>query len=213
MTQQIQKTWNRQGTTLVEVAISSLIVGTMLVASLSTIGAVFRTQRITASRSLGPGLAHELMSEILAMPYEDPEAPSGGNSTETGETTMTRSDFDDVDDYDDWDSASAVANDGTPLPGFTGWRREVDVWWAERLGGNVWWFYDTGVKRIKVCVTDPDGNQTVLYALRSKGGSLEQTPAVDTTAIAWIGAQLRLGGSTETVRAGIHLSNHAIDSN
>jgi hypothetical protein len=61
------------GLGLVEVICSTLIVGIMLVASLETVGAVFRTQRLNADRLAGPNLAMELMTEVLSMAYEDPD--------------------------------------------------------------------------------------------------------------------------------------------
>ncbi len=81
---------------------STLIVGVMLVAALDTLGAVFRSQRLNAARLTGPGLAHELMGEILSLSYEDPEDPGGSIGRDSGESGKERADFDDVDDYDNW---------------------------------------------------------------------------------------------------------------
>ena len=203
----------RLGLSLVEVVMSTLIVGVMLVASLDTVGAVYRTHKLNAARLTGPGLAQELMSEILAMPYEDPEVPGNSIGLDTGESGVNRQDFDDVDDYDNWSSASAEAKDGTALAGYSGWQRQATVTWGQLTTPLPTVGTDTGLKRITVTVTDPDGVQTSLVALRYQTGLLEQTPAVDTTAITWIGAELRLGSSSQTARSGTYLSNQAIDSN
>ena len=67
-----------------------------------------------------PGLAHQLMGEILAMPYEDPEDPNQGIGLETGETNTTRADFDDLDDYDNWEpEIPRKPRTGTLVPGYT----------------------------------------------------------------------------------------------
>ena len=100
-----------RGLSLIEVVASSLIVGIMLVAALNTLGAVFRSQRSNAARMTGPGLAHELMGEILSLPYEDPEEPGERIGYDSGESTGDRADFDDVDDYADW-NGKKPENDG-----------------------------------------------------------------------------------------------------
>jgi hypothetical protein len=203
----------------VEVIVSTLIVGVMIVASLDGVGAVYRSQRTNAWRQIGPGLAHELMSEILSMPYEDPEDGGGSIGTETGESNSTRTDFDDVDDYDGWNSADAEDNSGVPLDGYTDWQRTVTVEWAELDDATVDLISDNGLKRITVTVTDtnsvrnPNGRSTVLIALRHKEGALQQAPPVDTKVVTWVGAELDIGNSPVVTRHGTQLTNHASDAN
>ncbi len=205
------KTKLRCGVSMVEVVVSTMIVGSMLLVALDTLGAVYRTQRINSLRLTGPELAHELMAEVLAMPYEDPEGAGNGTGAETGESTATRAAFDDVDDYNNWSSANARAKDGTALVGYTGWLREIDVWWADRING-VFWFSETGLKKIRVRVTDPDGKIYEFCAFRQRNGLLERTPAIDTTAVTWMGAELRLGGSSQSARMSTNLCNQATDN-
>ena len=94
-----------RGLSQIEIVASSLIVGVMLVAALNTLGAVFRSQRLNAARMTGPGLAHELMGEILSLPYEDPEDPGGSIGNDSSESGGDRADFDDVDDYLGWSAS------------------------------------------------------------------------------------------------------------
>jgi len=203
----------RLGLSLVEVVMATMIVGVMLVASLDTVGAVYRTQKINATRLTGPGLAQELMGEILSMPYEDPEEPGNTIGRDSGESGGNRLDFDDVDDYHGWSSTNAEAKDGVALAGYSDWQRQVAVKWADPVNENGMMPMKLDLKSITVTVTDPSGVQTTISALRYKNGVLEQSPAIDTTAITWIGAELRLGNNPQPARAGTHLSNHAVDSN
>jgi len=202
-----------RGLSIVEVVASTLIVGTMVVASLDTVGAVYRSQGINGSRQLGHGLAHELMSEVMSMPYGDPENGAGAIGTDSAEATFQRPQYDDVDDYHGYSGSPPTHKDGTAITGYDGWQREVTVTWAERLAGDAWSLYDTGIKRVTVTVTSPDGVQTELVALRSRDGVLEQKPAIDTTAIAWIGAELQIGNSPNVAHRATQLTNHSKDSN
>jgi len=92
-------------------------------------------------RLSGPGLAHDLLSEVMAMPYEDPDGVTGATSGEGDISGPGRSGFDDIDDYDNWDSPNAVAKDGAALPGYTGWQRQVEIQWCRRDTGAAWTFW------------------------------------------------------------------------
>jgi len=201
----------RLGISLVEVAIASLLVGVSLVASLETVGTVYRTQRLNASRLTSSSLAMELMSEILAMPYEDPETSSLLIGRETGESAANRAEFDDVDDYDNYNSLGTKSKSGVAVPGLSSWRRQVDVTWIDSLTGLVG-ILDTDLKKIVVTVTSPEGVTSTLTAYRSKWGMLEQAPAIDTTAVTWVGATLQVGAGTPVSYIGTHLTNIASDA-
>lgn len=202
----------RRGLTLVEVAVSTLIVGVMLVGALETLGAVFRSQRLNAARLTGPGLANELMGEILSLPYEDPEDPGGAIGTDSGESGGNRDDFDDVDDYHNWSKGDSEDKTGNTHSDYGGWERTVQVSWVNPQDIKSSLGSDSGLKLIKVTVTDPGGVATKICALRSEFSSLEQAPAADRTAVTWIGSELRLG-SGSTAHSSTQLSNHVYDAN
>ena len=201
---------SRAGLGLVEVICSTLIIGLMLVTSLETVGAVFRTQRLNADRLAGPNLAMELMTEILSLPYEDPDIDNSDIDTDVGEATLTRADFDDIDDYDGWNNVGVEAKDGTPNADFSTWRRQVQVAWVEPSTGAVD-AADTKLKRITVRVTSPSGEITQLMAYRTKDGMLERSQA-EMTAVTWLGAKLQLGAGNATASVGTNLTNHATDA-
>ena len=201
----------RRGGGMVEILLASAIVGYMIVASLDAAAMVARTQRFNAGRLTGPGLARELMAEIMSLPYDDPQNPGAAIGVNAGESASNRSTFDDVDDYNGWSSANAVARNGTARSGYTGWSHTVTVTWAERITATAWTSYDTGLKRITVTVTSPTGVATQLMALRSWSGPLEQTLPIAADTVGWTGIELRTGSGARSEFAAGAVVNHAYD--
>ncbi len=202
---------HRRGLTLVEVAISTLLVGLVMVASLKSVGAVTRTWQVTAEQNKGPRLAHQLLTEIMQAPYEDPEDPSGNLGLETGESGLTRADFDDVDDYKNWNANDAENKDGTLQTDWTGWKRQAKITYVNpdtlaNAGAT-----DTGLKRIEVKVFPPGESPLTLYALRSRWGAVEQAPGVDMTVVTWVDGDLQIGSGSAPQVSGTNLDNHASD--
>ena len=204
-----QKT--RHGLSQIEVVVSLLLVGLVLVTAMNVLAGSVRTNGVAADLLDAPGLAHQLMGEILAMPYEDPEEPGGPIALDTGETNTTRAQFDDLDDYDNWTRMPPEMKDGTPVPGATDWQRQVFVKHYDPTTGSTSGSTETGVKFIRVIVTPPGGVETEIHALRSNWGSLQQPPAVDTTTVTSIDAQLQIGASSSPAISSTHLKNHAND--
>ena len=201
---------SRHGLSQVEVVVSSLIVAVVLVGALNVLGGATRTNRVAADRLDAPGLAHQLMGEILALPYEDPEEPGGNIGQESGESGGSRAGYDDVDDYHGWNMDPPAYKDGTSVPGAVGWERVVLVQYFDPSTGSTG-STDTGVKLITVQVSAPSGDQLQLDTLRSQWGSLQQSPAVDTTVVTSIDAELQIGGTAEQALSSTYLKNHAYD--
>ena len=61
----------RRGLTLIEVVVSTMIVGMMTVAALNSLGAATRSGMSTGNRAVALGLADDLMAEILTAEYDD----------------------------------------------------------------------------------------------------------------------------------------------
>jgi MSHA pilin protein MshD len=142
---------DRRALTLVEVVASTLIVGVMTVAALDGLGSTTRSSELAGNRGIALGLADELMAEILANPYRDPNG-TAVFGLEPGEAAP-RENFDDVDDYNSWNEKPPKDADGTVKPDRANYRRRVTV---ERVvpanptqatAGT-----DQGVKRIHVTV-------------------------------------------------------------
>jgi prepilin-type N-terminal cleavage/methylation domain-containing protein len=201
----------RRGFTMAEVLISTTIVGVMLAAALESVGMVYRSRRISANRLTGPGLAQELMAEVLSMPYEDPQSPGGSIGPETGEAI--RDMFDDIDDYNNWNSNDARGRDGTAFTGYSGWQQQVQVAYAGLADPSVNSGSDLGLKRITVTVTSPTGTTVSRVALRAQKGAVEQPQGLDANAVTWLGATLQVGAGTRNERWGTTLINPAADVN
>jgi MSHA pilin protein MshD len=211
MFRKLQRKRARSGFTMAEVLISTTIVGVMLAAALESVGMVYRSRRISANRLTAPGLAQELMAEVLAMPYEDPQSPGGSIGPEAGEST--RSAFDDIDDYHSWSSGDARGRDGTAFTGYSGWQQQVQVAYAGLADPSVNSGSDLGLKRVTVTVTSPAGTAVSLVSLRARKGAVEQPQGVDANAVTWLGATLQVGAGTRNERWGTTLINPAADVN
>ncbi|HDZ22796.1 hypothetical protein LCGC14_0321110 [marine sediment metagenome] len=98
----------RTGFTLAEslLAITLLAVGVIAITMPFTAGA--QNEQDDVRRMLGAALAQEMMEEILAKPFNDPDGASAPGP-ETGESS--RAAFDNIDDYHGYDeSAGSVTN-------------------------------------------------------------------------------------------------------
>jgi len=116
----------RRGLTLVEVVISTLIVGAMTVAALNALGAATKSSASTANRAIAVGLAEDLMAEILNAAYKEPVA-SPVFGPEGSEASGPRSVFNDVDDYNGWSEQPPKTRDGAALADRALWRRRVVI--------------------------------------------------------------------------------------
>jgi len=153
---------------MAEATLSVFILGVVLVAALSTVGASGRARQKMADRARGTPLAQDLMTEILQNGYNDPESPAASLGTNPPEhTTGDRSLYDDVDDYDDWSASPPETKDGEPIDGFDDWRRSVEVAWIDPDDLTQVCGSETGVKRITVTVAHHDVPVATLVAIRT----------------------------------------------
>ncbi len=116
----------RNGIGQTEVAASTVIVGILMVASLSTIAASRRSQVGESNKVRGIAIAEALISEIANLPMREPSCDCGFG-LETGESGTNRINFDDVDDYRGLVDAPLKSRNGTALPGYTAFTRSVFV--------------------------------------------------------------------------------------
>lgn len=200
-----------RGFSMIETVLCTLLVGMVVVGSLSALRNAVRTQMEMNSLIDGPMLAEQLLAEAVALAYKDPEG-GNGRGVNSGENPDDRTTFDDVDDFDSWNAGQVQARDGTPLAAYAGWTRTVQVVWATRLGGDAWYLYDTGLKRVRVRVTAPDGTVTTRYGYRSRDGALEQPPTIDCNVVHELNGTLQMG-SGEAAEWCTNLLNHAEDPN
>jgi len=202
-------TERRSGLTLAEVAISTLIVGMMMVASLKSVGGVYTTWTMAADKYDGISLADQFLAEIMQSEYEEPDG-TVNFGTESGEAPGFRVNWDDVDDYVGWSSTKLETKAGEFLTNVTGGSRTSTVQLASVANPSVVPATDEGLKLITVTVTAPDGSTTVRRALRSRWGALQQEPLVDSTWITEVDIQLTTGSGAST-SSGSSLPNAAED--
>lgn len=169
-----------RGFTLVEAAISIVLVSVLLVAALNTTGAAKLGQYNTLTRGRAHLLAEDLMAEIMRQSYADPEDVGFIDLTDpslipseltgdSGESSGNRNDFDDVDDYHGWTATPLEQKDGEIIPNLTGWTRSVSI---ERLDPATRMLApdsELGLKRITVTVAHDDVPVTELVAFKGAG--------------------------------------------
>lgn len=157
----------RRGLSLIEVSISALIIGFVMLGALRCVGAVVRGRTVTSSDARGEQLAQQLMTEIINEDYIDPgSSPTFGR--EGGESATSRSNYDDVDDYHGWSSSPPEDRYNNDLPNLTGWRREVSVVWVDPALPSVALTQDKGLKRVTVTVSRNGAVVATLVGLKSR---------------------------------------------
>ncbi len=170
----------RRGFTLVEAAVSTIIVGTMVAAAVSVVGAA--AQGAAGERAIRKGqtLARAMMSEVLSTAFADPD---GGTNfgPDSNESHGDRTTLDDVDDFNGLSESWPTDHLGRPIPWAKSWQRGVQVHNVSpaapttALADNA----GTGLKRVTVTVTSPEGRVTRLVGLKSAYNPVDaRAPAV-----------------------------------
>lgn len=171
----------RMGFGQVEIVISTIIVGAMLVTSLTSVAASKRSQYYESARVRGNSIAEALMSEILPLPMREPSCDCG-YGLETGETGSNRLNFDDVDDYNGLVDTPPKSKDGTACDGYTGWTQRVAV---DMVSANDWnTTTSTYANTYRVTVSISQGTTLVskIVGYRTSGTSSALTGTVDSVA-------------------------------
>lgn len=190
---------SRPAFTLIEAAISCVLVSLVFAAGLAAAGVAARDRRTQADTRTGQNLARLLMDEIVQQRYADPSpntiAPAANAST------TDRSNWTHISDYN---GLSEYPRDrsGRPIPGATNWKWTASVSYTTfptfagssstaPSGGVVGGLLgavtgvvtavlgtsgatDTGLKKIVVTVTSPTGVPTTLTAFRSSSGVVDR---------------------------------------
>ena len=156
----------RAGFTLIEAAISTVIVAVMLVAALNTVGASCVAQHKAALIGRGRMFAESLMAEICLQSYQE-AGPTWVFGRETGESDTVRTAYDDVDDYHGWTESSLTAKDGTALPNAADWSRTVTVEWVDSQSPKLVRTTETGAKRITVVAAFRGVPRATVVAVRT----------------------------------------------
>ena len=158
---------SRAGISLVEVAVSILIVGLLLVTSLQALGHVTKGKNETADVVRAQHLCRQMLAEVLATAYEEPvDTPVFGR--EAAETALKRDKYDDVDDFNGRHVGPPSDELRFVLPGFSGaWSRQVTVDLVTAADPSVVAGSDEGVKRVKITIWKSGSILAEMVALRS----------------------------------------------
>ncbi len=158
----------RKGFSLAESLISIVIVGTLMVAALNTVGATTTGRSQVSRKAMAHGIGQAMLSEIMALPYEDPDqTPTFG--LEPAENSANRLGFDDVDDYDDWNRVALEKRNGDPLLGMANWSRKVLVDWVSPADLATTSVSATDVKRITVSIFYNSVEMASFIGIRTPG--------------------------------------------
>jgi len=160
---------------MIEVAISTVVIGLLMLAAVSAAGRAARNASVITDRVAGTLHAGRLMAEILQQPYLDPgTSPVFG--PEADEDPCIRGDFDDVDDYHGWKAGPPQNKAGAVLSDLAGWEESVTVAWCSPLNPGVDAASDLGIKRITVTVYHHGAEVASLTALRTAAFSALTRP-------------------------------------
>ena len=190
----------RPGFTLVEAAVSIVIVGVMFVAALSTVGAAAQGRRLQAEWRRADTLARALLYEVQQAKY----GSTGGTIVPVvvlGVGVTDRSPLATLDDYNGLIDSPPRARDGSLLSDYTGWSRTVTIDRvdpADPFGASTR-STDKGLKRISVSIRTPTGAQSKLTAFRSRWSPADLEVAPGQTRAQAATIRIRLAGGTEIV--------------
>lgn len=190
--------------TLVEAAISIVIVAVMFVAALSTLAGAARSRGLQAQWRRADTLGNSLMREILQTGFGDSGSLIVGINLSGNRTA-----YNDIDDYHELVERPPTNRDGDTLPGCSDWTRAVIV---ERVsvsdpsGPAIRGASSSPLKRITITVTAPDRKTYTFIALRSPYNLFDSTPAFNTVG----GASFKLitSGVPSALCAEVDLPNH-----
>ncbi len=186
---------HRRGFTLIEAVLSALIVAVAMVPALRMLGSTAVDRRAHADLARGMALAQSLMGEIVQCKY------STGSVVTASRTTWTE-----LSDYSGFSESPPTSRDGTVIPGYTGWTRSASVSFVTLLAPDTTSAIDTGLRKIIVTVTSPDGKVYTLSALRSSGGICDRTASASATFPSAVTISLQ-SSTGDSVSAGINLPN------
>jgi type II secretory pathway pseudopilin PulG len=158
----------RRGLTLVEVAVSILLVSTILLASLTASASLMRNQAQSRRQNEARSLGSVMLDEITSQSFQDQVQPTFG--LEADESAGDRTTFDDVDDYHEYGQSSPTHRDGTVMDAYAGWSYSIrvlpvlpDADGVTTTGASS----DSSLRLIQVRCTSPEGGEIVSAALVS----------------------------------------------
>ena len=140
----------RRGFGQMEVVISTILVGVLMVSSFSAVAASRRSQTFESNKIRGVTIAEALLAEICQLPLQD--TVNGGFGIGSDEKGANRSKFDDVDDYHNLIDSPPKSKNGAVCVGYNDLSRRVTVDMVTPSNWSVKTSTYAGVYRITVTV-------------------------------------------------------------
>ncbi len=175
----------RRGLTLIEVTISTLLVGLVLAGAMRLLGAAVRADADAVRGLRAQMLAEDLLGEAMQQSYAEPDAAAAFGVESPEPAAGPRSLWDDVDDYHGLDESLPQDQAGTALSEAAGYRRQVAVVMV-----------DPGDLATALAATDDRGVKRVTVTVSAGGTTLATLVGVQTRA--WIDMIPRADNETTT---------------
>ena len=161
------------GFTLVELVLTILVMSIAVVGLSSALGFSLRHQSDGVWQIKSVALAQAYLEEISARNFDENTPVGGLPACNSGTCSAISNDgearalFDDVDDYDGIDDAPPLDVNGVARAGYSGYRVQVVVRYAN-AGEITSWVLDdsTDLKLVTVTVTPPSGSAMQFTALK-----------------------------------------------
>ncbi len=118
---------SQDGFTLVEIMISTLIMGILLVSGLRLFGNLSRSSNALTDMDAANMLAVEMINEIKQQNYYDPQDGESSWGTQDDELGPDRTLYDDIDDYYNWNSEPPIDRNGDEYTQYPDFYRKVTV--------------------------------------------------------------------------------------
>lgn len=158
-----QHSKSSRGITLVETVVSMLLVGFVLVSTLSIVGPVTRSTSIQGDKLVAANLANELTEEIATKLFIDPNAATPDDiGFDADDSIFMRLTYDDIDDFHGWSSSPPKNSYGSAYATMKEWTRSVSVMHVMLADPSAESKTNTGLKRVTVEVSK---NGTVLSSI------------------------------------------------
>ncbi|MEM7629835.1 MAG: hypothetical protein AAF356_10490 [Planctomycetota bacterium] len=146
---------SRRGLTMMEVVISTLLVGLTLTGAMQAVSGSAERRERAGDRAVGAALADEIIAVAAFLPFSDPEGqtldPIAAGTVEDGAAAWGA--FDDIDDWSGWSASPPEGSSGTPRAAYRGWTRSVQVDFVDPASPDTVSRTPTRVKRLTVTIS------------------------------------------------------------
>ncbi len=157
----------RRGVTLVEVVVSSLLVGLVLVTSMRATTMV-HSSTVAADDSMELSVAAEsILEELRGLAYAEPIGSSSIGIDE-GEVQASRATWDDVDDAASYSVSGYVQRNGQVVAGGENWTCSIRCVWVDPTTLTAC-TEDRGLKKVEVQVISSNGRRAEVFGYFSSG--------------------------------------------